>query len=280
MTTSGNHTARARRPNDMHYRLRIVPLLVALAVVLAACGTDEPESSDEPDTPVTLDGAWVLAEATIDGSALALNDEYRVTMTLDGEMINGRAACNGYSGAAVIEGNSFSVGPLAQTMMACEPAVMDIEFRFMQGLARVTDASRSSERLSLTGVGIEFTFELLAPVPTADLVGPTWVLDTIVQGEAATSTAASADPATLTLSPDGTFVGNTGCREISGEYVVSGDTVQFTSWAAQGDCSSELTWQDGQVITVLEGSFTVGIEGDRLTLTSSGGEALQYRIAT
>jgi heat shock protein HslJ len=59
--------------------------------------------------------------------------------------------------------------------------------------------------------------------------------------------------------------------------VVTGDVVQFTSFAAAGECHPDLAWQDGQVVTVLGDGFTVAIEGDRLTVTSTGGEGLTYR---
>lgn len=264
-----------------------IALLLAFALALAACGTDEPSLSNdpgdstsigqEPDDSLTMDGAWVLTAATVDGATLLLDDQYRVTLTIDGSEISGRAACNSYGGAVSIGEGTFSAGELVQTEMACEPAVMDIESAFMKGLVGVTGWARSGETVSLTGEGVEYTFELLPPVPTAALIGTTWVLDTIIQGDAATSTAAGADPATLLLDADGTFTGSTGCRDLSGEYVVSGDTVQFTSFGAHGECRSDVEWQDGQVITVLGDGFTVAIDGDRLTVTSSGGEGLSYK---
>ncbi len=58
---------------------------------------------------------------------------------------------------------------------------------------------------------------------------------------------------------------------------MSGDTVQFTSFGADGECQSEVEWQDGQVVAVLEGGFTVEIDGDRLTVTTPGGEGLSYK---
>jgi heat shock protein HslJ len=259
----------------MDQGLRTIGLLLVLALVLVACGTDEP--SNDPGEGVAIDGAWVLVAATVDGETLPLDDQWRVTMTIDGSTINGRAACNSYGGTVSIDKGAFSVGDLARTQMACGPAVMEIESKFMRGLSNVSGFTRSDAGASLTGDAVEYTFELLPPVPTAELIGPTWVLDTIIQGEAATSTAATAEPAELVLGTDGTFAGSTGCRDISGEYIVSGDTVHFTSFGADGDCSADLAWQDGQVITVLEGGFTAAIEGDRLTLTGSGGEALSYR---
>ncbi len=267
------------RPARRHFVL----LLVVVVLALTACGDDElypsgTSAGEQPTGGPPLDGTWVLVAAIVDGVSLSLNDEYRVTMTIDGSEIGGRAACNGYGGSVSITNDSFSVGEISHTEMACEPAVMEIESAFLQGLLGVSTAIRSGDTALLSGDGVEYTFELLPPVPTAELIGPTWVLDTIIQGEAATSTTAGADPAMLLLNADGTFTGGTGCRDLSGEYIVSGDTVQFTSFRAQGECPGEIEWQDGQVITVLEGGFTAEIDGDRLTITASGGKGLSYKI--
>ncbi|MFQ5967982.1 MAG: META domain-containing protein [Acidimicrobiia bacterium] len=254
----------------MRFWQRIGLLLVA-ALLFAACGSDEPPSAQ------TLEGAWVLTAASVDRTTLRLDDRWRVTMTIAGAEISGRAACNSYGGAVSIDNGMFSVGEIAQTEMACEPVVMEIESSFMQGLLRVTAATRSGDIASLTGEGVEYTFSLLPPVPTAELIGTRWSLDTIIRGDTASSTAATADPATLLLNDDETFIGSTGCREISGEYVVLGDTVQFTSFSADGECRTEVRSQDSQVVTVLGDGFRVEIDGDRLTVTASGGEGLSYR---
>ena len=94
----------------------------------------------------------------------SVSDQYRVTMTIDGSQISGRAACNSYGGAVSIDNGVFSLGEIAQTEMGCEPAVMEIESKFMQGLFSVTGAARSGDTASLTGDGVEYTFELVPPV--------------------------------------------------------------------------------------------------------------------
>ncbi len=257
---------------------RALVLAVAVALVATACGDDQPTTSIGPPVDgLAFDGAWVLTDGTLDGEALALDDDYRVTMTIEGRSVGGRAACNHYGGTVSIADGAFSVGELSQTEMACERRVMEIESLFLQGLGRASHIERTEGTVFLSGTGVDFTFELLPPVPTAALLGTTWVLDTIIQGETATSTAADADPATLRLTADGTFVGGTGCRGLSGEYIITGDTVQFTSFGADGECPTDLQWQDSQVISVLEGGFTADIEGGRLTVSSSGGEGLSYR---
>ncbi len=135
----------------MNNRKNPIALLLVGMLVLVACGTDDGQS---------LEGAWVLIAATVDGTPLPLDDQYPVTMTISGSEISGRAACNSYSGAVSIDNGAFSAGEVAQTEMACDPSVMELESMFLQGLLSVTDSARSGDTVSLTGEGVEFTFEL------------------------------------------------------------------------------------------------------------------------
>jgi heat shock protein HslJ len=111
-------------------------------------------------------------------------------------------------------------------------------------------------------------------VPTADLVGQLWLLDTLIQGEAATNVDGS--PATLLLTEDGTLQGSTGCRSFSGEYIIVGNSVEFTNWGLEDECAQQLAEQDNSIVSVLGDGFAVEIDGDRLTLTSAGDEGLSY----
>lgn len=265
--------------------MHTLALLLATVLVLAACGTDAEQipdpnpqdgASGNGGEPVTLDGDWVLTSATIDGSPLTLLPDWRVTMTIDSNQITGRAACNSYFGEVDLTDGGFAVGQVGQTEMACEPQVMEIEAAFTGAITRVATAARSGDTLRLQGGEVTLEFEIVEPVATADLVDTTWKLDTIIQGEAASSTMGDAEEATLHLATDGTFTGGTGCRTVAGDYVITGDTVQFTSWGADGECPQSLSTQDSQVISVLEGPFTVSIDGNRLTIMAPGGEGLGY----
>ncbi len=249
--------------------------LLVSAFVLAGCGTDASAGVD------SLDGAWELRAGTVDGSPLTVLPDHRVTATIAGDQLQGRAACNQYGALIEVSGGSITFAEMAWTSMGCEPQVMEAEQAYMDALARVSNADRFDSALLLSGPGVELEFALLGEVPTADLVGVTWMLSEIVQGDETASPAEGADdpadPAMLVLHPDGSVSGSTGCRDLTGEYVISGDEVVFTSFAAGGDCLPELQLQDNQVISVLEGGFTVTIDGRRLTVTAPGGEALVFR---
>jgi heat shock protein HslJ len=256
--------------------MRSLIALVLLASTLAACGEPSPTGGSE-----TLDGAWELRSGVVDGATIPLLDDHRVTVTITGDEIGGRAACNGYGATMQVEGDAITLRNMGWNGMGCEPEVMEVEQAYLDGLMRVTTAQRSGSTLLFAGPDVELEFTLLAPAPTADLVGVNWMLSEIVQGETVTSPAEGADDpadmAFLLLRADGTLSGNTGCRELSGEYVVSGDEILFTSFSADGDCIPELRWQDNQVVSVLGDGFTAEIVGDRLTVASSGGEGLVFR---
>lgn len=282
----------------MNHWLRNISLLSLVTLAMVACGgeaattasdtgtgTDPGSSSDsasssdpssDSDGGTSLDGDWYLVAGTVDGAPLALSTDYRVTMSINGSEIGGQAGCNSYGGTVSIDGDSFSVGELSQTEMACEPDVTELEIAFLNGLSRVTSAVQADATATLAGDGVDYTFETVAPLPAADLIGSTWVLGTILTGDVASSVDFGADPATLTLAADGTVVGETGCRTFAGEYIISGDTVQLTSLKADGECPDELAGQDSQIISVLEAGFTAEVDGSSLTITAPGGEGLGY----
>jgi heat shock protein HslJ len=250
-------------------RTKVGALTIGTVLLMAACGSTGDQS---------FDGAWVLTSASVDGASITLLDEYSATLTVEGTQIGGRAACNSYGGDATIDGTAFATGLLMQTMMACEPQVMELEATYLAALGRVTSATRSNDALRLLGNGVELDFELEPPVPTEALVGVTWVLDSLLQRDAVSSTTEGAEQATLVLNADGSFTGHTGCRELSGEYIVSGATVQLTSFSAEGECRDQYRFQDNVVISVLESGFSTSIDGNRLTIGAPGGEGLVYRL--
>jgi hypothetical protein len=58
---------------------------------------------------------------------------------------------------------------------------------------------------------------------------------------------------------------------------VSGADVAMTEMTAHGECPAELETQDGHVVTVLGDGFRAVVDGQLLTLTSSGDLGLVYR---
>ncbi|MEM7285974.1 MAG: META domain-containing protein [Actinomycetota bacterium] len=280
-------TPRHTRP----LRRRLLAALILVAVLAAACGgddddtsvvagddggsvTDEPTGEEPAEDPFGT-GEWTLVSAVVDGSALTLLDTHPVTLSVDDAGgVGGTAACNGYFGA-------FTDGPLlfdgfGVTEMACDPPeAMDLEFAFLQALARTANAVGSDGELTLTGDGVELRFEAVAPTPDAELTGTTWMLDTIIDGDAASSIIAGTTPELLLAEELALF---DGCNTIAGGYEIDGDALRTGSLRSTARaCEEGVMRQASAIAEVLAAQPTISISGDRLTLTGAGGLALSFR---
>ena len=251
-------------------------VLLALAATLAACGANQGEPSDPGASGGAVVGDWVLTGGSIDGNDAPVLPDHRITMTITGSRIGGSAACNTYGGEITRGADGLHLENLAQTEMACEDPAMAAEAAYTAALVRVRELVRDGDDLVARGDGVELRFAALSPPPTADLVGTTWVLDTVLVGDVAASP--MGEPATLELSEDGTFTGSTGCRTFSGEWMEQGDQIQAPSWGMdETTCPAELSAQDDHVVSVIGDGFIPTIEGDLLTLMDPGGIGLVYR---
>ena len=267
----------------------LAALIVALGVVfLRDDGNDDvvagpaDDAEDQPgdggvDGDTLVGTSWSLVEGQGPGGAVAVVEGWPITLVFDSESLGGRAGCNSYGAEYLIDVQEISMGELSRTDMACEAGVMDSEAAFLAAIGDVDAIGFDGDSLILSGPSTELRFGPEAPVPSGDLVGRLWLLETLIRDEVVSS--AIGDPATLRLDEDGTLVGGTGCRDLSGDYLITGSQVVFTSFAADGDCPSGLTDQDNMVISVLGDGFTVemGDGGEHLTVTSVGNEGLGYR---
>jgi heat shock protein HslJ len=253
--------------------IRTTIALILAGLLLAACGEPAVGGGTTPLDDIT--GAWQLTSGTVDGNAVPMEPGYPITLTIeDGEM-GGTAACNGYGGTYQADGGRISFGAISITEMGCDGGVMDSESAYMAALSAVDEYRIGDQALTLTGPGVELSYELLPPVPTSELVGTVWILDGLISGDAVSSV--GGEEATLELFSDGSLIGSTGCRTLTGSYVVSGASVEFTDLAAAGDCPPELEDQDGHVVTVLGDGFRVEIDGNRLIASSAGDLGLTYK---
>ncbi|NEE00620.1 META domain-containing protein [Phytoactinopolyspora halotolerans] len=267
---------------------RHVAAIGALTVLLMACGDDgggpvatsDGSGSGADADDVAIDGTWELVEGNGPGGPLEVVDGYPVTLTI-GDEVGGRSACNHYGAELTRDGASVSFGVSHMTEMACMPEVMDLESAYFEALEDVRTAGLESDMLVLAGPSSELRFEAVPEVPVAQVVGTDWVLESLVDGVGGDATVSSVagEPALLRLEEDGTFTGSTGCREMSGDYVVSnGQIAPVELTMDDRECPDELRDQDDHVVSVMEG-FQASVDGDTLTLVSQGGRGLVYRTS-
>ena len=245
---------------------RVTVVLAGLVLALAGCG-GEPVGTD-------VAGTWVLASGTGPDGAVEVPPDARVDLRFDDGQVGGVAACNSYGGEVAIDGDTITVGALSQTEMACDEPRMAAESAYLAALGRVATVARDGDTLTLTGPDVELVFELEPPEPDAALDGTTWTLDTVLDGD--TASTVLGEPATLVLDQDGTFLAGTGCRAATGQWSRDGETLATADVGVDDvECDPDVTAQDDHVLAVLEASPSIAIDGARLTLMA-GDRGLGY----
>lgn len=81
--------------------------------------------------PLPLSGSW-LTEA-IHNRGVIDDLQTVLEITADGK-VSGSSGCNRISGKVAIDGSQMSFGPIMSTKMACAPAIMDQEIKFLAAL--------------------------------------------------------------------------------------------------------------------------------------------------
>lgn len=93
---------------------------------------------------------WHLVEMVTAEGVESVPAEWRATILFEDGRAAGRGGCNRFMGDATIDGSNLTFGPLATTMMACPPELMELERVYLVLLDRVVSYELDGVRLSLT----------------------------------------------------------------------------------------------------------------------------------
>jgi heat shock protein HslJ len=250
-------------------------LAVPLLLVLASCG-QRPSGEAGAPTPDPLRGRTFLATAaTEDGKPHPLAAELSIEFTDDGRVI-ARGGCNMMQGQVDTADGKIAVDELASTDMGCAEELLDQD-RWVAGVLGGTPSWQLADDTLTITAGT--TVVEMAPRervhPDRDLTGTTWELDTIVDGQVASSMPAGAEPVTLKF--DGTQVtADTHCNGVLATYTVSGDTITFDlGMMTKMACAPEIMQGENAVVDAMAGTAKYEITADKLTLTGESGKGIQ-----
>ena len=249
---------------------------LAVALILAACGSAGTPPTSPSGDPFDPQGSWELTSGRVDGAEIPIVDDHPITLTIEGSEIGGTAACNSYGGRLTMTDGRHEIRDVEMTLMGCEEPVMAAEAAYTAALTAVESIGAEGGELVLSGPSVELRFSALAPPPTAEVIDTMWVLETLFVGDVASSV--QGETATLELRSNGTFIGSTGCRSFSGEWLEQGEQIVAPTFGMEGaECPANLSQQDGHVVSVVGDGFVPSVVGDLLTLTDPGGVGLVYR---
>ncbi|MDX1874929.1 META domain-containing protein [Mycolicibacterium sp. 120266] len=250
--------------------MRLVPLVLTVS---AAVGCSATAVADDEPTPV----GRTFVSVAVTGEQIPGDGPLTVTFA-DGQLRT-FAGCNHGSGPVDLSGGRV-VTQLATTMMACPPPIGDAD-AWVDRLFRAQPSwALSGDTLTLSGPTATVTLRDKKVVdPDRPLIGTSWRVDTLLTAQAATTSMAleQAKPG-LTLRPDHTVTGWTGCNTFYGRVDVTGDTATFGPLNLSGPaCTGEVGDIERSILRALTGSVTASIDADRLTLTGAEGTGLVLR---
>jgi len=258
---------------------RMVAAWFALTLALAACA--EEEVLVNPPSSASLPGSrWVVAGFTLDGVGGALPADVRLTLDFDDAGgVGGTAGCNLYFGTVTLPAGGISITGIGSTEMACEPAVMEREARFLAALGRVTAFTLEADRLTLAASDGGASIDLVPFVPEPDrpLAGTVWHLTTLIDGDTASSTVAGTEPMLEVDDTAGRISGSGGCNRYFAAATFGEGTLSVGAiGATKMGCEPAVMQQESFVFAVLEAATTWEIEGTTLRVLTGDGRGLEF----
>ena len=242
-------------------------------LALAACSSAG-ESANLEGTLWALESYQNADGETVDAM---LNSGARAEFE-NGE-VSGTSGCNQFFGTYEVDGNSISIGPLASTLMACPPPLMDQEFGFMTSFQSAATYEISSDTLTMSNANGDVVVTFLESEPLS-LTGINWIANGVNNGRGGVQSIVIGNEITAVFSEDGALSGSAGCNNYSGTYEVDGENMSIGPLAVtEKFCEQpEGTMdQESEYLAALDTVGTWSIDGDVLDLrTSEGSRAVSY----
>jgi heat shock protein HslJ len=257
--------------------------LAFAALLLAACSTAGGQTTPSPSVspsptapPAGLDGRTFVSTSVVRAGTdfpLVPNTQLRLAF-IDSRQLGASAGCNSIFGGYQLQGNVLLVDQLGTTDMACNPpALMAQETWFTQLLSSRPTLGLDGNTLTVTSGDTVITMlDREVAEPDAQLVGPTWTVETIINGESASSVPMGAT-AWLQFGADGRASLNTGCNSGGGPYTADAGTITFGPIATTKMFCAGPGGQLEQAVLEVLNAQTVDYSIDAQTLSLQAGAA-------
>ena len=247
-------------------------LAAALAIVLLAsvAGCQAAASS-------SLAGREFLSNGITDGGApFALVPRTGVRLSFTDANVTASAGCNTFGATYRVEGGRVVIDGGAMTEMGCDDARDRQDNWLFAFLGSKPAATLAGTDLTLdNGQTIMRLVDRSVAEPDLNIVGPTWTVTSIIEGDAVSSVPAGVS-ATLVLRDDGSVDVNAGCNRGRGSWTTQGSEIAFrdvflTKMACDGPAGA---MEDAVLAVIDQGSVQASIRANVLTL-QAGGRGLQ-----
>ena len=264
-------------------------LVLALALAAGACGQERIPQAGAASTSSSGGGepwgkTFLSTEVTENGRPKPLVAGTRITLNFiaDGHRLGAQAGCNQMGGQASFQGGRLVVGDMATTEMGCDPPRHAQDEWLARFLTSRPSWARSGSTLTLDNGTARIVLEDREVAnPNRPLRDTKWVVDTLVEGDSASSVPAGVE-AFVSFEDDKQFRGNTGCNGMGGNSAVNEgeSTIAFSEViTTKMACDDDKMRVERAVLATLDGNVRYKIEADVLSLDAPNGRGLRLRAS-
>ena len=285
-------------------------LLVALILMLFACGCTTPPAVPTPTTVQTtlatpmptpvqtqvatgpgtqadLSGVtWFLVSFNHGTGSTNVLPDTEITAIFEGNTVYGSAGCNQYSAPYQGTLNSMAIGTPASTKMSCNsPAgIMSQENYYLSTLRGASSFTVNGDILTVYDSGKNAILSYTknpGPAAPAPLTGGTWVLKSYVDYKGEIYSPVSGTTITILFSDDGKISGNGGCNNYFGTFTQTGANtlVMKDIGSTKMACADQIMVVENSYLGMLPQLNTFYIAGNELFLSDGTGKiTLTYTL--
>ena len=223
------------------------------------------------------DREFLSVNVTDGGVPRPLVPDTRIRLNFSGTNLGASAGCNSIGGTYRFEGGRLVFEGGAMTEMGCDQARHDQDEWLVAFLASRPAAHLNGNDLALESGSVVVALRDRSVVePDANIVGPTWTLVSIIQGDAVSSVP-QGQSATLKFNADGRFELFAGCNRGGGTWQAAGGGIEFSAiMLTKMACDGPASAIESAVPGILEAdSNAAEIKSNILTL-EAGANGLQF----
>jgi heat shock protein HslJ len=181
------------------------------------------------------------------------------------------ADCNSLGGTYSVDDDVFTLSEAYMTEMACDTDLMNEDSWFISFFEASPTLHFDGERLTFTGAEASLVFvdsEIVSPDQV--FVGPTWIIDTFIDGDSA-SAYNLLEASIFAFDSDGNVAIFGGCNSGGGTYTLDAGTLSFSDLSSTYmACDEDIMAAEAHLFSVLEESgLSTEIDGNRLTIMGS-----------
>jgi len=206
-------------------------------------------------------------------------EDVMATATFIDGSVAGSTGCNRYHAQCRVDEDRLAIGPIAMTMMACDPERSAVERAFTSGLEAAVTYAVAGDGLDMVDADGRVVLRLRA-APALVLAGSRWNATMINNGRGGVGSLIEGTVVTAEFGVDGRLAGSGGCNRYSGEYALEGDRLAIGPLASTRKACLEpegVGEQEAAYLAALARVTTWSFREDRLELRGADG-ALQVEF--